>query len=39
MRDAGVELAGAAGKKDVAGILAASKRLMSSCVPCHETFK
>jgi hypothetical protein len=39
MRDVGVELAEAAGKKDVMTILGASKRLVSSCAECHATFK
>jgi hypothetical protein len=39
MRDAGVDLAETAGKKNAAGILAASKRLVDSCVECHANFK
>jgi hypothetical protein len=39
MRDAGVELADGARRKDVAAILAASKRLINTCVECHQNFK
>jgi hypothetical protein len=39
MRDASVDLAEAARKKDVTVILAASKRLVSACAECHATFK
>jgi hypothetical protein len=39
MRDAGVDLAEAAAKKNAADIFAASKRLVDSCVECHANFK
>ncbi len=39
MRDAAVELAVAAGKKDGPAILEASKRLENTCVECHMNFK
>lgn len=39
MRDSAVDLADAARKKDVTAILAASKRLVGSCVECHANFK
>ena len=39
MRDSGVDLAVAAEKKDVASINAASRKLMGTCVLCHDAFK
>jgi hypothetical protein len=39
MRDAGIALAEAAGKKDAAGVQAASKRLETSCTECHRVFQ
>jgi hypothetical protein len=39
MRDASVELAEAARKKDVTVIAGASKRVVSACAECHATFK
>jgi hypothetical protein len=39
MRDAAVELAEAARKKDGPAVLEASKRLENSCVECHMNFK
>jgi hypothetical protein len=39
MRDAGVELADGARRKDTAAIVAASKRLIGTCVECHQNFK
>jgi hypothetical protein len=39
MRDAAIELAEAARKKDSPAILEASKRLENSCVECHMNFK
>jgi hypothetical protein len=39
MRDAALELAEGARKKDAPAIFEASKRLENSCVECHGTFK
>jgi hypothetical protein len=39
MRDAAIELAEAARKKDAAAIVEACKRLENSCVECHASFK
>ncbi len=39
MRDAGVELAGAASKKDSDGVLAATRKLETSCLDCHSAFR
>jgi hypothetical protein len=39
MRDASIELAVAASKKDSAGILEACKKLENTCVECHAEFK
>jgi hypothetical protein len=38
MRDAAVELAEAAEKKEVAAIYTASRRLVGTCVTCHDAF-
>jgi hypothetical protein len=39
MRDAAIELAEGARKKDGPAILEACKRLENSCVECHAYFK
>jgi hypothetical protein len=39
MRDAGVELAEAASKKDSDGILTATRKLETSCIDCHSAFR
>jgi hypothetical protein len=39
MRDSAADLADAARKKDLAAIMAASNRLVGTCVECHANFK
>ena len=39
MRDSGIDLAVAAEKKDAASIFAASRKLVGTCVLCHDAFK